>query len=375
MIRNNINLYIIFLVLGWCVYLSPVFAQTENEWPMWQSFQQKFISADGRVIDPYQGRDITTSEGQSYAMFFALVNNQPALFQRLLAWTEANLAKGDLSTTLPAWQWGKNEVGVWAVLDSNSASDADLWIIYSLIEASRLWHNAEYLILAKKMARLVLAKEAVNVPGLGVTLLPAQYGFHQQGKSVNLNPSYLPMQLLARFAVVFADKRWQQLKHSSYKLLIATSPYGYAPDWLTFDFNRGFDFSDASGSYDAIRVYLWAGMLAPDSHYFNKLSIHFSPWLDFIQQHHHTPLKVNAKTAETQGRGGVGFSAALLPLVSNTKQQQLIAYLQADITNQQVTTTNNYYDHVLTLFGQGWYHNKFRFLNDGKLQVALLNNE
>ena len=44
-----------------------------NAWPMWTSFKAANIDASARVIDYSDPRAITTSEGQSYAMFFALV--------------------------------------------------------------------------------------------------------------------------------------------------------------------------------------------------------------------------------------------------------------------------------------------------------------
>ena len=97
----------------------------------------RFIDAQGRVFDP-QGDQHTTSEGQAYAMFFALADNDRATFDRVLAWTQANLANNDLSTHLPAWLWGKDKDGQWKALDPNSASDADVWMAYTLIEAGRL---------------------------------------------------------------------------------------------------------------------------------------------------------------------------------------------------------------------------------------------
>jgi endoglucanase len=71
------------------------------EWPAWQQFKQYYISGSGRVIDPSSPQKITTSEGQSYGMFFALVANDRPTFDRLLNWTENNLAAGDLTSHLP----------------------------------------------------------------------------------------------------------------------------------------------------------------------------------------------------------------------------------------------------------------------------------
>ena len=78
----------------------------QGPWTLWDSYSARFIDAQGRVFDP-QGDEHTTSEGQAYAMFFALADNDRATFDRVLNWTQTNLAGGDLETHLPAWLWGK----------------------------------------------------------------------------------------------------------------------------------------------------------------------------------------------------------------------------------------------------------------------------
>ena len=63
-------------------------------WPsLYQSYARAFLDNQIRVIDRDTG-DRTTSEGQAYAMFFALVANDRARFDGLLRWTELNLAAG-----------------------------------------------------------------------------------------------------------------------------------------------------------------------------------------------------------------------------------------------------------------------------------------
>ena len=96
----------------------------------------------------------TVSEGQAYAMMFALVANDRGTFDRVLAWTTNNLARGDLSQHLPAWLWGKHkdESKGYGVLDPNAATDADVWMAYALLEASRLWSEPRYLALASSSA-------------------------------------------------------------------------------------------------------------------------------------------------------------------------------------------------------------------------------
>jgi hypothetical protein len=68
-------LAVIPLLLG-SGYAQYAHAEAAPPWhQFWKAYQQYFIDpASGRVIDWHEG-DITTSEGQSYALFFALVDN------------------------------------------------------------------------------------------------------------------------------------------------------------------------------------------------------------------------------------------------------------------------------------------------------------
>src|ERR671922_157943 len=121
--------------------------------------------------------DRTTSEGEAYALFFALVAGDHPLFDRLLKWTQENLAQGDLKQHLPGWNWGKRRDGNWGVIDENSASDADLWMAYALLEAGRLWSESRYAELARNILSNVVAREISDLAGLGPMLLPGPAGF------------------------------------------------------------------------------------------------------------------------------------------------------------------------------------------------------
>src|SRR5579859_7929354 len=125
--------------------------RTDPAWPLWESYTRNAFDPQGRIVDHSAG-DRTTSEGQAYGMFFALVANDRARFDKLLSWTQDNLAGGDLTARLPAWSWGKAPDGAWKTLDQNPASDADLWMAYTLLEAGRLWHDSRYEKLGTVMA-------------------------------------------------------------------------------------------------------------------------------------------------------------------------------------------------------------------------------
>ena len=353
----------IALLLG-----APVLASAEEcVWPAWESYKQAMVSKDGRVIDHSSEQLITTSEGQSYGLFFALLANDRESFARILEWTRNNLAGGDLSRHLPAWQWGRDKKGRWMVLDSNNASDADLWIAYSLLEAGRLWQQPDYETLGRDLLGRSTAQSLVKLPGLGLMLLPGDEGF-KSADGWRLNPSYLPPQLLARFARELAV--WSELADNTQLMLIQGSPKGFVPDWLGWEAGRNWA-PDASkgptGSYDAIRVYLWVGMMDKDARGRVELVEHFAPMVEMTALLGHPPEQVNTINGVATGIGPAGFSAALLPLLSGSSRNSEDLQSQRERLRQQPPLADAYYSQSLLLFGQGWDERRYRFDKDGQL--------
>lgn len=335
-------------------------------WHDWEQFQRMMISGQGRVIDASDPRHITTSEGQSYAMFFALVNNDRLLFRRLVRWTENNLAQGDLTVHLPAWLWGRNSEGLWQVLDANTASDSNLWIAYSLLEAGRLWDEHSYTVLGHLILQRMAKEEVVNVPGFGYLLAPGKHGFSHQN-TWRFNPSYLPPQLLARIAQTQPATPWAELLTNTPRFLIETAPLGLAPDWVSYTGGWTHQHDDEQvGSYDAIRVYLWVGMLHPDSAHGDTLKAHFKRGLLSLAKHRLPAEKMGVLQSSAQGVGPSGFSAALLPLLSDTP----LAQEQHQRLQHIAQAEQGYYNQVLLLFGKGWEEKRYFFDQHGYLVPA-----
>ncbi|AVG17562.1 endo-1,4-D-glucanase [Chromobacterium vaccinii] len=358
------------VALSALVFVSAQAAPCDG-WPAWQDFRRHFVSDGGRVLDRGADGQPTTSEGQSYALFFALAANDRPAFDKLLQWTRDNLAGGDFSARLPAWQWGKRPDGQWGVMDDNSASDSDLWIAYDLLEAGRLWREPRYTALGKLLALRIAREETTDLPGLGPTLLPGRYGFSKPGLT-RLNPSYLPPQLMARMAHALPGSNWAALRGTSQRVLLESAPAGFAPDWIGY--RNGFvadDASKASGSYNAIRVYLWAGMLAPDAPERAALLARLKPMARQVAKTGLPPETVDTRDGKVQGSGPIGFSMALLPFLQAQGDQ---AALQTQLLRVEAMPLSErpdaYYDHVLTLFGQGWQQARYRFKANGELVPA-----
>jgi endoglucanase len=343
-----------------------------SAWPGWEQFKRDFISVEGRVIDVGSADARTVSEGQSYALFFALVANDRAAFDTILQWTEQNLAQGDLTAHLPAWLWGRAADGRWAVLDANASSDADLWIAYALLEAGHAWHERSYTARGAVLARRVLDEETARMPGLGLTLLPGPAGFHPAAEVWRVNPSYMPPQVLRGLATrVPDDPRWPRLLASASRVLIDTAPRGFAPDWALYRANSGFapdSQSNAESAYNAIRVYLWAGMLDPRDRLAPALLSHFAPFASFIAAHGAPPETVDATTGRASANmGNAGFSAAAVPFLDARGEHSLADAQLARAAQLDRETPAGYYTSVLSLFALGWRDGRYRFAADGTL--------
>ncbi len=349
------------------------------DWPLWGKYWARFATPEGRIVDPEeQGR--TTSEAQAYGMLFALVANDREHFAQLLDWTELNLADGDLGHHLPAWDWGAKPDGSWGVLDRNSASDADLWMAYSLIQAGRLWREPGYGSLGRALAKRIAAEEVVDLPGFGTMLLPGNHGF-KHGDAYELNPSYLPLQVLTGLAYDMPKGPWRKIAANVPKLIQASSRNGFAMDWVTYQPGRKMVPSagpreEPMGAWDAIRVYLWAGML-DDKVPERKTILEALSGMDaYLRSGKSAPLRVNQEGTVADPNGSVGFCAALVPYLLARGSQDLAAMqikrVEAafDQASGLYEKKPRYFDQNLVLFFTGWSDGRFHFPSFGDLEVT-----
>lgn len=358
----------------------------ERNWPLWNAYSTRFIDQQGRVSDAADGQR-TTSEAQAYALFFSLVANKRADFDRILSWTQMNLAGGDLEHHLPAWLWANDANGQGKVMDTNSAADADVWMAYTLIEAGRLWNHAPYTSLGRAMLVLIAKNEVADLPEFGPMLLPGAEGFHH-GNTWTLNPSYLPDFVFRRLGEVDSAGPWTRIAARIPALLEQSSRHGYAMDWVDYLPGDGFspasgprtaaDKSDdtAGGSYDAIRVYLWAGMIDGGDPNRERILNAVPAMAAWLSQHGAPPERVNQQGIPLEKGAPVGFSAALLPYLRLYPQSSKVAAVQlVRLASQRNATTGlygsppAYYDQNLALFSTGYLDGRFRFGRRGELNV------
>ncbi len=277
---------------------QPRAASPELLQESWETYRNRFIQADGRVID-WEAEGRSTSESQAYAMLRAVLIDDPDTFARTLKWGENNLRRqrnGLPLDSLWAWKWGR-EPGdtAWGIVDGNFATDADIDAATALILASRRWNRPDYLALAQtKLQDLWTLGTAVpdtTVPDTAVPdavsvsegvaekaaptatssppqrryLLPGPREAFVRGDRLILNPSYLAPFAFRLFATVDRDRDWLSLVESSYFVLNQSaqlSAVGLPSDWVAWDRpSQRFAPLDASGdlltqySFDAYRVW------------------------------------------------------------------------------------------------------------------------
>ena len=285
----------------------------------WQRYRERFIQADGRVIDWENDDQRTTSEGQAYAMLRALLIDDPETFDQVLAWGEQNLARydddGELLDHLWAWKWGPDtdpeEATAWEILDENFAIDADIDAATALIMAARRWQNPTYLTLAQTKLIDIWEFSTVDISLTddlsGRYLLPGPIdAFHPTPESWYLNPSYIAPYAFRMFAQVDTQRDWLELVHTGYRLLAGSgqiSELGLPSDWCLLHSEaphyRELSPTDPIKSiygFDAYRVW-WRVALdliwfksAPAGHY---LSEHLPALLELWQQSQQLPAQID----------------------------------------------------------------------------------
>ena len=189
------------------------------------------------------------------------------------------------------------------------------------------------------------------------------------------NPSYLPIQLFRAFSDSDPSGPWNDMAVATAKLIQGSSPKGIVPDWIVYDEDQGF-ISDPDhgrkGSYDAIRTYLWIGLLSDEEPLKKALVKNLAfdckgkCW---------PPVFSNTQTGERYGHGSAGFSAAVIPWLhakgnQQCQQRQVKRVTSTPSSGERTSTQANYYDENLKLFALNWQDNKMKFSKSGHLQLA-----
>lgn len=228
---------------------------------VWDGWKRRFLTDQGRVVDTANGQ-MSHSEGQGYGMTLAAAAGDRVAFERIWAWTRANLmVRPD---ELMAWRWEPDKRA--GVGDLNNASDGDILVAWALTEAAEFWGEPSYRVAARRIAVEISRKTLLQKSRYGALILPAVYGFTDQerGDGPVVNLAYWVYPALERLRIVAPEVDWKGVTQSGLDLLKASQfgPAGLPPDWLALKGDKpalAQGFAPAFG-YDAIRAPLYMAM-------------------------------------------------------------------------------------------------------------------
>lgn len=203
----------------------------------WEKYKGNFMTPDGRVLD-HSLNDISTSEGQSYALLRSVWIDDKETFDTVWKWTRDTM--GRPNDALFGWKWGEkspNEYGFLANGGENSASDADTDIALALIFAGNRWGDNAYTEEAKKILQDLWEIETADTPS-GRYMIAGNWA--QNKDELIVNPSYFAPYAWRIFAKVDTKHDWNSLIGPAYALLekVGKEPLdtgvgvGLPPDWV-----------------------------------------------------------------------------------------------------------------------------------------------
>ncbi|WP_299668212.1 glycosyl hydrolase family 8 [uncultured Psychromonas sp.] len=190
----------------------------------WIVYKQQFIES-GRVLDG-ENNNISSSEGQGFALLFAVFSNDRDQFQEMWAWTQKNMQRED---HLFRQQYTATEKGLCdnqCISAQRNASNGDIIIAWALLAAENKWDRQIYLVEGLRVLDVIKTKLIRQKFGYQL-ILPSETGFELPDDSIQLNLSYWVFPAFNLFAEVTGDPIWAEVYKSGTSLL-ETARFG---DW------------------------------------------------------------------------------------------------------------------------------------------------
>jgi endoglucanase len=167
-------------------------------------FLSHYVLTSGRIERIDQGGD-TVSAGQAYGLLLSEAVGKRQTFALVWRWTEAHLMRRD---GLLASHWSRGRV-----VDSKSASDADLDAARALILAGRRFHITAYRQAGLAMGRAILAHETERL-GRRLVLLAGSWA----RKPAVVDPGYWAPRTLELLTAATHDQQFARLEQGAVSL-------------------------------------------------------------------------------------------------------------------------------------------------------------
>ncbi|MGH7203633.1 MAG: glycosyl hydrolase family 8 [Candidatus Levyibacteriota bacterium] len=211
----------------------------------WDNYKTQFIQSNGQSLDPSQ-QNITTSEGQGYAMLRAVWVDDKSTFDKVYSFTQSHMKRPH--DNLFGWRYGKLPNGKSGFVSGggdNSAADADSDIAYALLLASKRWNNPKYQTDALPIIKDMWRYETASGSGGKRYVIAGNWA--QNSQRMIINVSYFAPYEWREFATVDKQDDWQSLLNPAYQLLTDAGEasldkakgVGLPPDWMAMNRQTG----------------------------------------------------------------------------------------------------------------------------------------
>lgn len=342
----------------------------------WSKYKDVYILDEGRVIDPSQN-DITTSEGQSYALLRSVWMDDRETFDKVWKWTQEILKRPE--DELFGWRWGQLEDGSYGfIVDGgiNAASDSDTLIALALILANRRWGEQAYLDSALKILPDLWKIETEEIGGKRYMIAG---NWASDDQRIVLNPSYFAPFAWKVFAQVDSQRDWMSLVDPAYEILntVGNLPLdkekgvGLPPNWIEIDRQTG-NIKDAREealttdySYDALRVpwqigldYMWFQDPKALDYLQNSFTFLTQEYQDKQMIHGtytHDGIPLNELEHPLMYATSLGYLVFTNPNLAKTIYEDKILSLYAD-ENYNFNEDLGYYEQNWLWFGAAMYN-------------------
>ncbi len=190
------------------------------------AFLDAHTTEDGRVQRPDQGGD-TVGEGQAYGLLAAAAVGDERRFDRIWAWTRANVERDD---GLLAFRWADGRV-----VDPQAAADADLDAARALLVAACRFDRPELRDAAERIGRATLRRQTARSRD-ALVLLAGPWA--SQAGRLTVNPSYLDPTALLALGAATGDPRFARVARDN-RALVDRLADPLPPDWAVVDAASG----------------------------------------------------------------------------------------------------------------------------------------
>ncbi len=267
--------FIILLILSSSLLFSYI-----DKSQVWEDYKRNFIQKDGRIVD-FHNKGITHTEGIGYGLYFSYKMGDDQTFRKIYDWGKNNIKKNRHG--LPGWKWGKKSNTEWGMMDYNSASDANLWIVYSLL---LMYDQTGYMPYKRDADSMIYAikKNHIMEHNKLTFLLPWEKNIAEEYEW-NINPSYLIFEIFEYLAEYDKDAIWNKMIKSSILILKKTrfSSLELNPDWVIYSLDsKKFTLHPKHNKfgYDAIRIPL--NIIRSDLSRVEKKAL-LKPYLEYVE--------------------------------------------------------------------------------------------